>query len=132
MIGIDTNVLVRYITADEPKQFNLARNLLEKQCSKENPGVVNLIVLCELVWVLRGAYKTDKRTLVAVLRKILGTAELSVETPDMAWAALDDFEKGNADFSDYLIAHKNKELGCTHTVTFDKKAGKHTLIKTLE
>jgi predicted nucleic-acid-binding protein len=49
MIGVDTNVLVRYITADDPKQFSLAKNLLENKCSKENPGVVNLIVLCELV-----------------------------------------------------------------------------------
>jgi predicted nucleic-acid-binding protein len=132
MIGIDTNVLVRYITADEPKQFGVAKNILESQCSKENPGVINLIVLCELVWVLRGAYKTDKKTILAVLRKLLGSAELSIETPELAWAALNDFEKGNADYSDYLIAHKNKELGSLHTVTFDKKAGKHTLLKTIE
>lgn len=132
MIGLDTNVLVRYITGDDTKQFNLARNLLENECSKENPGIVNLVVLCELVWVLRGAYQTDKQTIITVLRKILGTAELSVETPDLAWAALEDFEKGNADYSDYVIAHKNKELGSSHTVTFDKKAGKHPLLKRLE
>jgi predicted nucleic-acid-binding protein len=59
--------------------------------------------------VLRGAYKSDKQTIVTVLKKLLGTAELSVETPDLAWAALDDFEKGNADYSDCLIAHKNRE-----------------------
>jgi predicted nucleic-acid-binding protein len=74
----------------------------------------------------------SKQTLVAVLRQILGSTELSVETPHIAWAALDDFEKGNADYSDYLVAHKNKAFGCIHTVTFDKKAGKHTLIKVLE
>jgi predicted nucleic-acid-binding protein len=89
-------------------------------------------VLCELVWVLRGAYKVNKQTLVDVLRQILGSIELSVETPPIAWAALDDFEKGNADYSDYLAAHKNKAFGCIHTVTFDKKAGKHASIKVLE
>jgi predicted nucleic-acid-binding protein len=59
MIGVDTNVLVRYIVGDDPKQSKLAITFLEKTCSKENPGFVNLIVLCELVWVLRGAYKVD-------------------------------------------------------------------------
>jgi predicted nucleic-acid-binding protein len=132
MIGVDTNVLVRYIVGDDPKQSKLATTFLEKTCSKENPGFVNLIVLCELIWVLRGAYKVSKQTIIEVLRQILGSTELSIETPDIAWAALDDFEKGNADYSDYLIAHKNKYLGCTHTATFDKKAGKHTLLKVLE
>lgn len=91
-----------------------------------------LIVLCELVWVLRGAYKVSKQTILDVLRQILGSTELSVETPHIAWTALDDFGKGNADYSDYLGAHKNKEFGCIHTVTFDKKAGKHASIKVLE
>jgi predicted nucleic-acid-binding protein len=70
--------------------------------------------------------------MIDVLRQILGSTELSAETPDIAWAALGDFEKGNANYSDYLIAHKNKQLGCSHTVTFDKKAGKNALIKVLE
>jgi predicted nucleic-acid-binding protein len=132
MIGVDTNVLVRYIVGDDPKQSKLATTFLEKTCSKENPGFVNLIVLCELVWVLRGAYKVNKQAIIDVLRHILGSTELSVETPDIAWAALDDFEKGNADYSDYLIARKNKHLGCAQTVTFDKKASKNALIKVLE
>jgi predicted nucleic-acid-binding protein len=132
MIGIDTNVLVRYIVGDDSKQSKLATVFLEKTCTKENPGFVNLIVLCELVWVLRGAYKVNKQMIIDVLRQILESTELSIETPEIAWAALDDFEKGNADYSDYLIAYKNKEFGCTHTVTFDKKAGKHALLKVLE
>jgi predicted nucleic-acid-binding protein len=132
MIGVDTNILVRYVVGDDPKQSKLATTFLERTCSKENPGFVNLIVLCELVWVLRGAYKVNKQTIVDVLRQILGSIELSVETPHIAWAALADFEKGNADYSDYLVAHKNKEYDCIHTVTFDKKASRHALIKVLE
>jgi predicted nucleic-acid-binding protein len=132
MIGIDTNILVRYLVGDDLKQAKAATHLLEKVCTKEQPGMVNLIVLCELVWVLRGAYKVDKKTILDVLRQILGSTELSVETPDVAWVALDDFEKGNADYSDYLIAHRNKQLACIHTATFDKNAGKHALIKILE
>ncbi len=131
MIGIDTNVLVRYLTNDDPQQSELAARFLEQECTKETPGHINLIVLCELVWVLRGAYKADKETLIVVLKQILETTSLHVEKSALAWAALQDYEKGSADFSDYLIMHLNKHLGCSFTFTFDTKAGKHSPFKTL-
>ncbi len=132
MVGIDTNILVRYIVDDDPKQSKLATHLLEKTCSKENPGFINHIVLCELVWVLGGAYKVNKAILMDVLKRLLESTELSIESPEIAWAALGDFSKGQADYSDYLITHRNKSLGCSHTFTFDKKAAAQAWSKLLE
>jgi predicted nucleic-acid-binding protein len=72
--------------------------------------------------VFRGAYGYDKSVVVSVLRQILQTAELAVEDPGLAWPALVDFERTNADFADCLIGHRNHAAGCTETYTFDKKA----------
>ena len=108
MIGLDTNVVVRYITQDDPDQSNLAGDFIEKYCTRSNPGFVNLIVCCE--------------TILAVMKQILQTAELHIENADLVWKALSEFESGNADFSDYLISSINRNNDCSYTVTFDKKA----------
>ena len=88
MIGLDTNVLVRYIVQDEPAQAARAEALIEAQCSADSPARVDAIVLCELVWVLESAYGCSRKVVSEVLRTILGSAELAVETPQLAWAAL--------------------------------------------
>jgi len=131
LIGIDTNVLIRYLTQDDPKQAAKATNYLETNCSKEHPGYINHIVLCEVIWVLSHGYKYPKSNITEVIKQLFNTSELSVENPEQAWAALRDFEKGKADYSDYLIAHKNKQAGCSETITFDKKAANHKLFESL-
>lgn len=123
MIGLDTNVLVRYVVQDDAEQAEASGRLIEGQCTRESPGLVSDIVLSELVWVLHGAYGYDKGVVVAVLRQILQTAELTVEDPALVWSALADFENSHADFADCLIGHGNHAAGCTATYTFDKKAG---------
>ncbi len=127
MIGLDTNVLVRYVVQDDPEQSEAASRLIEGQCTRDSPGYVSTLVLAELVWVLRGAYRYDKLIVVSVLRQVLQTVELSVEDPTLAWAALSDFESGDADFADCLIGHGNYDAGCSCTYTFDRKAaqGRH-------
>lgn len=122
MIGIDTNVLVRYIVQDDPEQAALATHLIEGQCTADVPGFVNSIVLCELVWVLARAYNYEKSVISAVLQQLFSSAELCVEQPELAWTALREYERGNADFSDYLISQRNHAHGCNTTVTFDRKA----------
>ena len=125
MIGLDTNILVRYIVRDDPAQTDAATRLIESHCTAEIPGFVSLIVLVELVWVLSRGYRYDKTIVVTVLRKILAASELIVEASPLVWTALSDFEKDNADFSDYLIAHQNKTAGCNLTYSFDRKTHKH-------
>ena len=120
MTGIDTNVLVRYLTQDHAAQARRANSLLMDLAGRREPCHLSSIVLCELVWVLRGAYRHGKTEVVAVLEKILDTAQFSIEDKDLVRSALDDFRSGAGDFADYLLGHRNKSVGCTKTSTFDR------------
>ena len=122
MIGLDTNVLVRYIVQDSPAESKAASRLIEGRCSAESPGFIGTLVLAEMVWVLRRAYSYDKGVVAGVLRQLLQTAELAVENRAMAWAALREFQQGTADFADYLIGHTNHAHGCSATYTFNRRA----------
>jgi len=131
MIGIDTNVLVRYIVQDDEQQAALATEAIEA-CSVERPGWISVIVLCEIVWVLSYAYGYEKDSIQAVLQRLFLASELIVERQDQAWLALRSFTQGNADFSDYFIAHTNQASGCESTITFDKKASIHQFFQLLK
>lgn len=120
MVGIDTNVLIRYITQDDPAQSQIATKFIENECSAKNLGLINNIVLCEVVWVLKQAYKYDKSTIIAVLRNLLSCSEIEILDRDCAWNAFQEFIAGKADFSDYFIAQINKQHNAQYTVTFDK------------
>lgn len=121
MIGLDTNVLVRYLTQDDPDQAARANRLIEGHCTRQTPGRVALVVLCELVWVLRGAYRYEKGVVVDLLAQILATAELEVEDEAVASRALAAYRAGSADFADYVIVHANRAAGCEATYSFDRK-----------
>lgn len=124
MIGLDTNVLLRYIVRDDAAQAKAASRLIEGRCSKEEPGHVAQVVLAELAWVLGRGYGYTKAEVVKVLLAILSSAELRVQESATAWAALRAFQSGQADFADYLIGAVNEACGCATTCTFDKRAAK--------
>jgi len=121
MIGLDSNVLVRYITQDEPQQSALATRLIENRCTKADPGYISQIVLCELIWVLGRAYRYEKHQLTHLMEQILITAELEIEGEELAWKALAAWCDGPADFSDYLLVLNNRAAGCECTFSFDNK-----------
>jgi len=122
MIGLDTNVLVRYLTRDDADQHRRAQVFLESTCTVENPGYINIIVLVELVWVLKAAYGATRAELSNVLEQILRTRQFEIARREVVFSALEDFKSGSADFSDCLLGRLNQEAGCTETVTFDRKA----------
>lgn len=122
MNGLDTNVLVRYITQDDPAQAAAATQLIEESCSAERPGFVALVVLAELCWVLQRSYGYAREQVAAVLATLLTASELSVQARQQAWAALRQFERGNADYADYLIGQAATQAGCATTWTFDRRA----------
>lgn len=131
MIGLDTNVLVRYLTQDDAEQARRANALVEESAASGIPLRLSLVVLCELVWVLRAAYGLDKETIVGTLEKLLDTAQFDVEAKDVSHAALEDFRRGKGDFADYVIARQNQDAGCTETVTFDVKLVDRPLFRVL-
>ena len=124
MKGLDTNVLVRYLVQDDPRQAAVATRFIETQCSDESPCFIGQIVLCELAWVLESNYGQSRAEISAVIEQLLQVGQLEVMEPDVAWRALDDYKKSNADFPDHLMARINESQGCEVTLTFDKKASK--------
>ena len=128
MIGIDTNVLVRYIAQDDAVQSRRATAFIEKECSVSAPGYVGLIVLIEVIWVSESCYGATRDEVAEILRRILSIKQLAIENTEMAWKALRLFESSNADFADCLIAQCANAAGCEKTVTFDKQAAKAGMI----
>jgi predicted nucleic-acid-binding protein len=124
MIGLDTNVLVRYLVQDDPGQSRKAKQVITKQCTGDDPGFINRIVLCELVWVLESAYGYSKDTIVTVLEKLLRTSQLKIEDVQAAWTAFRMYQKGKADFADCLMGATNRLGGCETTVSFDQAASR--------
>lgn len=123
MRAVDTNILVRYIVADDPAQFRAATRFIEHECSPQEPGFINRLVLAEVVWVLESSYRLPRLAVVSALRLILEAKQLSIENVEDARAALLDYEDG-AGFSDSLIAAANTRLGCEYTATLDRRASR--------
>ena len=123
MIGLDTNVLVRYIMQDDAKQAPLATRFVES-LSAEAPGFLPLVAVVELAWVLSSAYDLDRAQLVEAFEGVLRTKELVIERAEVVWKALRAFQSVNADFADCLIAYSAASAGCEKTMTFDRGAAK--------
>lgn len=125
MIGLDTNVLVRYLTQDDPSQSALANKIIMNSVEVGELLWVSQIILCETVWVLERAYKTNKETIVEILHILLQTQELVFEHHDIVWQALQDYKSCHSvGFADCLIGRQNITNKCTFTYTFDKEAAK--------
>ena len=131
MIGIDTNVLIRYIAQDDPAQSLKATQLIEQQCSPESPGFIGLVVLVEVVWVSESCYAATRQNVADLIRQLLGTKQLIVQSAELVWKALRMFEDSNADFADCLIERSADAIGCEFTATFDKRAAKISGMKLL-
>ena len=124
MIGVDTNVLVRYIAQDDATQSGRATSFIEKDCTAEEPGFVGLVVLIEVVWVSESVYLAAREEVADIVRRILSIKQLLVQDAETAWRALRLFESGKADFADCLIERSANAAGCESVVTFDKQAAK--------
>ena len=124
MIGLDTNVIVRYVTQDDPRQSAAASRLFERALTVEHPGFVGLITLCEIAWVLADCYDAEKSRIAAVIEGLLGSRQLVVEEAEIVWKALRAWEKSAADFSDVLVGQVLIARGCEKIVTFDRAAAR--------
>ena len=121
MIGLDTNVLVRYATQDDPKQAAVAERTVGS-LTAESPGFVSMIALVESVWVLRRLFEADAASISKFVALLLDARELIVENSDVVRQAL-AATHGREEFTDALIALSGLAAGCEYTVTFDRRAG---------
>jgi len=124
MIGLDTNVLARFLVADDAAQAARARTYIERAIAEGETLYINRIVLAETAWILTKCYRQSRPTLADTIERILLAAEFEVEEKQLAWEALHEFRRGTADFADTLIGAVNRSAGCSTTATFDKEAGK--------
>jgi len=124
VIGIDTNVLVRYLTRDDEQQSEIALDYLTHRCTPDQPGYINRIVQCELVWVLGRAYQYSREQISGALEMIFRTRQFLIEDQETALAALRAYRQGKADYADAFIGFANKAAGCDSTVTFDRSAAR--------
>jgi predicted nucleic-acid-binding protein len=122
MVGVDTNVLVRYLVRDDQPQYDKARRLIDREVSKGNPVLVNLLVLLETEWVLRSRYELAKAEIVTTFSAMLDTADLAFEDEPSVERAVYSWKDSAADFADCLIGARNGGLGCRATATFDGRA----------
>jgi predicted nucleic-acid-binding protein len=122
VIGLDTNVVVRYLTQDDPKQAPIATKVMEKTLNRDEPGFISLVVLAEVVWVLVSLYSVNRSGVADVVGELLTTEQLHVESAELVWRAKRRYEASKADFSDALIAECAIAAGCKRTVTFDRTA----------
>ncbi len=121
MYALDTNILVRYIMQDDAEQAKLASDVIEA-LTTDKQAFISCIVLCEVNWVLKSAYGISKQECLNTLNKIITVAVFDIEHIDCCLHALKAWQKGNADFSDYLIQAIAEAKGYKKTLSFDKKA----------
>ena len=115
MIGLDTNLLVRYLTQDDPNQSRKASIEIEKGLSEGHMFFISDIVMCELVWVLETAYEYNRREIIPVLESILRTKQFRFENKDLLWKSLADYRNKKGGFADHLIGHIGHKAGCQAT-----------------
>ncbi len=118
MIGLDTNVLVRYLTQDDPSQAAKASRVID--AAEGGELFVSSVVVCELVWVLEDSYDQKRDQIAQVLERLLLTGQLTFESKDLLWQVLADYRQGKGDLADYMIGRLAQRAGAPETLTFDR------------
>jgi predicted nucleic-acid-binding protein len=122
VIGLDTNVLLRFLVKDDVRQMEAAARAVEERCKAESPAYVNRIVLCEVVWVLQATMKYPREAVAAAVDALCGASEFRIEDMDTVREALSLYRAGKSDYADCLIGVLNRRAGCSTTLTFDRQA----------
>jgi predicted nucleic-acid-binding protein len=122
MIGLDTNILVRYLTQDDPVQSRAATELIERRLTSASPGFVSIVAITETVWVLERAYGLADYEIAAAIEHTLQADVLVVESEQEVFTAMIALKEGLGSFADALIGALNIRAGCSGTLTFDRKA----------
>jgi predicted nucleic-acid-binding protein len=122
VIGIDTNVLVRYLAQDDPDQSPVATELFEQRLSSGHPGFISVVAITETAWVLERSYRLDRRDIAAAIERVLQADALVVENEQEVFTSMIALKEGRGSFADALIGALGTAAGCSCTVTFDRKA----------
>ena len=124
MIGLDTNILVRYLAQDDPIQSAKATEIIERRLTEENPGFVSAVAMVETVWVLDRAYGLGSDEIAAAIERMLQIDVLVVQNEQEVFTAMVSLKNGKGSFADALIGALGARSGCARTLTFDHKAAR--------
>jgi predicted nucleic-acid-binding protein len=122
MIGLDTNILVRYLVQDDPEQSARATEILERRLTEKNPGFVSVVAMVETVWVLDRAYFLTAQEIATAIERLLQVDVLAIENEQEVFTAMVALKQERGSFADALIAELGARVGCSRTLTFDRKA----------
>jgi predicted nucleic-acid-binding protein len=122
MIGLDTNILVRHLTQDDPGQSPQATEIIERRLTDSDPGFVSIVAMVETVWVLESTYRFSDTDIAAAVERMLQIDTLVIENEREVFIAMTALRDGRGSFADGLIALLGVRAGCSHTVTFDRAA----------
>jgi predicted nucleic-acid-binding protein len=120
VLGLDTNLLVRFVVRDSVESQAKVDRLITRELGPDRKGYVNLIVLAELIWVLGRSYRMDRMKIAQIVSGILDSQQLVVERTDLVIEALSLYQQSGLDFADLLINLVNRDDGCSATVTLDQ------------
>lgn len=124
MIGLDTNILVRYLVQDDPIQSAKATEIIERRLTEENPGFVSTVAMVEIVWVLDRAYGLESDEIAAAIERTLQIDVLVVENEQEIFTAMIALKQGKGSFADAILLALGARAGCSYTLTFDQKASR--------
>ena len=122
MIGLDTNILVRYVMQDDPIQSATATAWIEERLTLENPGFISVVAMAETVWVLARTYGVADQDIAATIERLLQADVLVIENEQQVFAATVVLKENRGSFADALIAAPGVKAGCSSTLTFDRRA----------
>ena len=122
MVGLDTNVILRYLLQDDPKQTPLANHIVDQVLSDQNPGLVSLVTVLEIVWVLRSLLKQTGTEIAIHLEHLLAADSLEIQNGQQVFEAAFALKRGTGEFEDALMGALNAWAACPHTLTFDRRA----------
>ena len=129
MIGLDTNILVRYLAQDHPVQSARATEIIERRLTQEDPGFVSAVAVVETVWVLDRAYGLASDEIAAAIERMLQIDVLVVENEQEVFTAMIALKQGRGSFADAIILALGARAGCSHTLTFEQKASRLSGVK---
>ena len=122
MIGLDTNVLVRYLAQDDPVQSPKATEIIEERLTEQDPGFISVVAMAETVWVLERLYQLSNIDIATAIERMLQADVFVVESEQEVFTAMIALKEGHSAFADALIGALGAKAGCTSTITFDRKA----------
>jgi predicted nucleic-acid-binding protein len=122
VIGLDTNILVRYLAQDDPIQSPAATAIIESRLTEQNPGFVSIVAMAKTVWVLERAYRFTTQEIAAAVERMLQADSFVVENEQEVFTAMTALREGRGSFADAIIAALGAKAGCSCTLTFDQQA----------